>query len=59
MALETMLGLSSNKYMIRLIINLILLFMGCFLEAATIQNITVPIFKPLMLTMGIDLVHFG
>lgn len=59
MALETMLGLSNNKYLIMLIINLILLFMGCFLEAATIQNITVPIFKPLMLAMGVDLVHFG
>lgn len=59
MALETMLGLSDNKYIIMLIINIILLFMGCFLEAATIQNITVPIFKPLMLAMGVDLIHFG
>lgn len=59
MALETMLALSDNKYMIMLIVNVILLFMGCFLEAATIQNITVPIFKPLMMAMGVDLVHFG
>lgn len=59
MALQAMIGLSDNKYLIMLLINLILLFMGCFLEASTIQNITVPIFKPLLLVMGVDLVHFG
>jgi len=59
MALSAMIGLSDNKYLIMLLINLILLFMGCFLEASTIQNITVPIFKPLLLALGVDLVHFG
>jgi C4-dicarboxylate transporter DctM subunit len=39
--------------------NLILLFLGCFLEVVSTMLITLPIMLPLVSALGIDLVHFG
>ena len=42
-----------------LTVNLLLLALGCVLDAATILLVIVPIFIPSCQALGIDLVHFG
>lgn len=42
-----------------LIVNAILLVLGCLLEGTTILLVVVPIFIPTAQALGIDLVHFG
>lgn len=42
-----------------LVVNVILLVLGCLLEGTTILLIIVPIFIPTAKALGIDLVHFG
>lgn len=42
-----------------LVVNLILLVLGCLLEGTTILLIVVPILVPTAQSLGIDLVHFG
>jgi len=48
-----------NYYVLLLLINLILLIVGCFMETVASINILVPVFLPLIKQMGIDPVHFG
>jgi tripartite ATP-independent transporter DctM subunit len=42
-----------------LLVNVILLILGCLLEGSTILLVIVPIFIPTAKALGIDLVHFG
>jgi C4-dicarboxylate transporter, DctM subunit len=42
-----------------LIVNLILLFLGMFLEVFSVLLIAMPLIVPLLKPLGIDLVHFG
>ncbi|MGB0084619.1 MAG: TRAP transporter large permease [Rhodomicrobiaceae bacterium] len=42
-----------------LIVNVILLVLGCLLEGTTILLVVVPVFIPTAQSLGIDLVHFG
>ena len=42
-----------------LIVNIVLLVLGCLLEGSTILLVIVPIFIPTAKALGIDLVHFG
>lgn len=49
--------LSAGSFM--LLVNLILLVLGCLLEGTTILLVVVPIFIPTAKALGIDLVHFG
>ncbi len=42
-----------------LMVNLLLLVLGCLLEGTTILLIIVPIFIPTAKALGVDLVHFG
>jgi C4-dicarboxylate transporter, DctM subunit len=42
-----------------LMVNVILLLLGCILEGTTILLIVVPVFVPTAQALGIDLVHFG
>jgi C4-dicarboxylate transporter DctM subunit len=50
---------SDNKWVVLTIINLILLVLGCFMEGIAIMLLTIPIFLPIILKLGIDPVHFG
>jgi len=45
--------------MILLIINVVLLILGCLLEAMAILIMAIPVLMPLILSTGIDPVHFG
>jgi tripartite ATP-independent transporter DctM subunit len=42
-----------------LVVNIVLLILGCLLEGSTILLVVVPIFIPTAKALGIDLVHFG
>lgn len=54
-----LLGLSNNPLVILLLINLILLFVGVFMDMTPAVLIFTPIFLPIVTEMGIDPVHFG
>lgn len=59
MATEALLTLSDNKYVILLVVNLLLLFLGCIMDMAPLILITTPILLPVILKIGMDPVHFG
>ncbi len=48
-----------NKYIYLLIINIILLIAGCFIDANSAMYIIVPILYPVAMMLGIDGVHLG
>jgi len=54
-----LLSLSSNKFVVLIIINLILLFVGIFMDMTPAVLIFTPIFLPIVVDMGIDPIHFG
>ncbi len=51
--------LSSNPIVILLLINLLLLMLGTFMDMSPLIVITTPIFLPVATAFGIDPVHFG
>jgi TRAP-type C4-dicarboxylate transport system permease large subunit len=56
---EWVLSVTQNPYMFLLLANLLMLFVGCFLEPTAAITILVPILVPICQKLGIDLVHFG
>jgi tripartite ATP-independent transporter DctM subunit len=54
-----MLGLTSNKYVFLLLLNLFLLFMGMIMDPGASVLILAPIFLPIALTLGIQPLHFA
>src|SRR5437899_7458897 len=56
---EALLNLTNNKYIILLLINILLLIVGCFLEPIASISILVPVLMPIILKAGIHPVHFG
>ena len=56
---EFLLSISDNKYVILLIINLILLFVGIFMDMTPAVLIFTPIFLPVVTALGMDATHFG
>ena len=56
---ELMLGISSNKIVILLMINVILLIVGTFMDMAPALLIFTPIFLPVIRSIGMDPIHFG
>lgn len=54
-----LLSLSENKIVILLIINLLLLFVGIFMDMTPAVLIFTPIFLPVVTKLGLDPVHFG
>lgn len=56
---EAMLGISNNKYVILIIINLLLLVIGTFMDMTPACLIFTPIFLPICQTLGMNTVHFG
>jgi tripartite ATP-independent transporter DctM subunit len=53
------LGVSHNKYVILLLINLMLLFLGTLMDMAPLILVCTPILLPVVTTFGVDPVHFG
>jgi TRAP-type C4-dicarboxylate transport system permease large subunit len=56
---EMVLAFTQNPYMFLLLANLLMLFVGCFLEPTAAITLLVPILAPICVKLGIDLVHFG
>ena len=54
-----MLSISSNKYVILLIINVILLIVGTFMDMTPACLIFTPIFLPICKAVGMNTIHFG
>jgi tripartite ATP-independent transporter DctM subunit len=54
-----LLSLSSNKIVILLIINIVLLIVGTFMDMAPALMIFTPIFLPVVTQLGVDPVQFG
>jgi tripartite ATP-independent transporter DctM subunit len=53
------LTISENKYVFLLLVNILLLLLGTFMDLAPMLLICTPIFMPVILKLGIDPVHFG
>jgi TRAP-type C4-dicarboxylate transport system permease large subunit len=54
-----MVTLTSNPYMVLLLLNIFFLVLGMFLHSAAAIILTVPIVLPLIHQVGIDPIHFG
>lgn len=54
-----LLGLTDNKFVILFIINIILLFVGTFMDMTPACLIFTPIFLPVCTALGMNTVHFG
>jgi tripartite ATP-independent transporter DctM subunit len=52
-------GVSSNKWVILLMINVMLLVLGCLMDMAPLILILTPILLPVVKLLGVDPVHFG
>jgi tripartite ATP-independent transporter DctM subunit len=51
--------LTSNKYLVLLILNVVFLILGMFLHSAAAIILVIPIVMPMVLAVGIDPIHFG
>ena len=56
---EFLTNFTDNKYMFLVIVNLILLFVGMFIEGGAAMIILAPLLIPTAVSLGIDPVHFG
>ena len=56
---DFLVGISDNKIIILLMINLILLFVGVFMDMTPAVLIFTPIFLPVVKSIGIDPIQFG
>ena len=57
--ISAILDFSTTPWIVLLVVNAVLLVLGCFMESIAIMLITSPIFLPLMAKIGVDPVHFG
>lgn len=56
---EAIMALNASKWSVMIIINVILLVMGCLLDPMAIMVITLPILFPIVTQLGFDPVWFG
>jgi len=56
---ELISGISNNPLVILLLLNVLLLFLGTFMDMSPLIVITTPIFLPVATAFGVDPVHFG
>ena len=56
---DAILALTHNKILILLLINILLLIIGTFMETTASLFILTPVLLPLMLKIGVDPLHFG
>jgi tripartite ATP-independent transporter DctM subunit len=58
-ASQLFLAIADDKYTLLLLINVLLLFLGTFMDLAPMLLICTPIFLPIVTKFGVDPVHFG
>lgn len=56
---EALLSVSSNKIIILIIINIMLLILGCFMDMVPLILLCTPILLPVMKSFGMTTTHFG
>jgi len=56
---ESLLGLTHNKYVLLMIVNVMLLGFGCVMDMGPLILILTPILGPMMRQVGVDPIHFG
>jgi TRAP-type C4-dicarboxylate transport system permease large subunit len=56
---QWVLGFTNEAWVFLLLANLLMLFVGCFLEPTAAITILVPILLPIAMQLGVDPVHFG
>ena len=56
---DALLGITSNQYIILLIMNVILLIAGTFMDVTPAIMIFTPLFLPVVQTFGMNPIHFG
>jgi TRAP-type C4-dicarboxylate transport system permease large subunit len=59
MLADWILSVTSNKWVFLLLANLLILFVGCFIDTIAAITILVPILLPIVTKLGIDPIHFG
>jgi C4-dicarboxylate transporter DctM subunit len=52
-------SVTRDKTLVLLVLNIILLILGCFCETLSLMILLVPVLMPLITALGIDPVHFG
>jgi C4-dicarboxylate transporter DctM subunit len=57
--LEAVLSVTTSKLFILLLLNLFLLFLGCFMDNIAATIILTPVLLPLMAKIGVNPIHFG
>jgi len=56
---ELILSISDSRWVVLLLMNAILLIVGCFMETVAAITILVPVLLPIAIKMDVDPVHFG
>jgi tripartite ATP-independent transporter DctM subunit len=56
---QALLGFTDNKVVLLLLITLIVLVIGCFMETIAAITILTPVLLPVAVSLGVDPVHFG
>jgi tripartite ATP-independent transporter DctM subunit len=56
---EFLTGVSSNPIVFLILVNILLLILGCLIDATAIILVTVPVLLPIAIEFGIDPVYFG
>ena len=56
---DAILGFTTSPWVFLLLANLLMLFVGCFIDTIAAITILVPILLPIVLKLGIDPIHFG
>ncbi|MDR7866905.1 MAG: TRAP transporter large permease [Sporomusaceae bacterium] len=56
---EFVFSISTNPFVVLLLVNALMLFMGMILDVAPIIIILIPIVFPIIMKLGIDPIHFG
>jgi tripartite ATP-independent transporter DctM subunit len=59
MMANALVGLDVSPLVFLIGVNILILLLGCLLDATTIILVIIPLFIPSCQTLGIDLVHFG
>ncbi len=59
MLIELLVSFTDSRLVVLMLINLVCLVLGCFMEGNAILILTVPIMVPIAQRFGIDLVHLG
>ena len=53
------LGITTNKYVLLFVIDIIFIVLGMFLDVSVLQYVFVPLVLPIISSLGVNLVHFG